>query len=521
MPFVTSSALNNLTVDGAFVYPQSPTPVAGQGIPTSLSGIVGTSSWGPLNTPVPFSDTASMYAAFGSYGACGQDPFSLVTEGQFAVAYSNNFLGVRVDNGASTAATAAIKDSGTTNGVTLTGLYTGATGNDISYSLQTGSASTSGAPTLTATIARLGYAPEVYPNLPNGATGGFAAALISAVNTGLPGVRGKSNLIVASVLGATSVLGFVATASPVSMTGGNNGAVVTSIEQIGVNGSVGSRTGIYALLGTGVQQFIMAGNSDSTQFAAQAAFAAANGTLAIAALPSGTTVAAAVTAKNTANYNSIYGVCLKDWVNFTDPSTGAIRLVSPLGVSLGVIASLPPEQSPGNKPVNGITNILSTEQANAYAQSDDQALEQAGIMYIRRGIERNQSLYGFWNGQNASTNWNSGTDTVAYTRMTNYLGGSIIGYLGPFVHELQSSAPNDQTRANAKAVLTGWLQGLQNAGRIAAYNVQLDNVINTTTTIADGLCLALVQVEYMAIIKVFLATLQGGQTLSLTTANTP
>lgn len=518
--FVTSAALNSLQVDGVYVYNQPPVPVAGQGINTSLAGIVGTASWGPLNTPTVFSDTASLYAAFGSFATAGisGQPFSLVTEGQFATNFSNNFLGVRVSDGTDSAATAALKDSSGTNGVTLTAKYSGTEGNSVGIVLATGSQSTSGAPTLTATLQRLGYAPEVYPNLTNPNAGGFAAALISAINNGISGVRPASQLCVASVLGSTSVTGYTATASPVSLSGGANGQNPTSSQQVGQDGTTG-RTGVYALRGTGVQQFILAGNSDSTQFATLAAFAASEGSLSIVCLPSGTSSTNAISAKQTANANSSNQTLLKDWMYFTDPVSGQQRLVSPMGEALGVIASLAPEQSPGNKPVAGMNNILSTERTGTpYSYAEAQQLETAGILYVTNPIPRG-AIFGFPHGQNCNPNFGSGSDTIAYTRMTNFLAASVVGLLGPFVGELQGTASNDPTRAAAKNVLSTFLNNLQRQGRISNFSVQLDNLNNTPSTIAQGFCLALVQVQYMGIIKFFMATLQGGQTVQISSGN--
>lgn len=510
---LSSATLNNLQVDGAYVYLQPPTPVAGAGISTSLAGIVGTASWGPLNQPLAFSDTASLYSQFGKSIS---DPFSLVTEGLFAVALSNNFLGVRVSDGTDVAATVSIKDSGGTNGVNVTAKYSGTEGNNISVVLATGSQSTAGAPTLTATITRQGYPSEVFPNLTNPTAGGFAVAFKNAVNNGISGVRGPSNLVVAALQG-TSVANFVASAG-VSLTGGTNGAGVSSTQQVGTDGTTG-RTGVYALRGMGVQQFIIAGNSDSAQYGNLATFAASEGSLAIAALPSGTSTTTALSTKQTANFNSINGVLVKDWLNFTDPTQNTQRLVSPLGEVLGLIAGLPPEASPCNKPVNGLTNFLSTERTGTpYSAAEQAQLEGAGIVYITNPIPRG-NVFGLPHGQNASGLQGTGQDTINYTRMSNFLAASIAGMIGPFVGELQGSSPNDPTRAAAKAVLTGFLQQLQNQNRISGFNVQLNLNNNTPTTIAQGYMLAYVQVQFMSTVRFFLVTLQGGASVQVSTGN--
>jgi hypothetical protein len=519
--FVSSAALNNLQVTGVYVYNQPPTPIPTQGIDTSLSGIVGSASWGPLDTPTAFSDPASLYAAFGSYATAAQDPFAITVDGLLALAFSKQFLGVRRSDGTDVAATVLIKDSGATNGVTLTGKYSGSEGNNISVSLAVGSNSTVAAPTLTPTIQRLGYPPEVFPNLSNSAAGSFQAAFIAAVNSGISGVCPKSKLVVATLSGSASVANYAVTVSPVTLAGGTNGGTLTSVQQIGVDGAVG-RTGVYTLRGTGVQQFILAGNTDATQFAPLSAFASAIGSLAVCAFPSGTSTTAAQTAKQTANLNSQNAAAVKDWVYFTDPTSGNSRFVSPLGEALGIIASLPPESSPANKPVQGCFNITGTERTGSpYSYEEMRELETAGILYVKQGMDRNASLYGLPHGQNSSGAFGSGTDTIAYTRMTNYLGASIPAMLGPFVGELQGTASNDPARSNAKAVLVSWLNGLKKQNRIDDFKVTLDLTNNTLTTIAQGYCIALVQVAYMGEIKFFLATLQGGSALQLSFGSVP
>jgi hypothetical protein len=526
--FVSSAALNTLQVDGVYVYAQAPTPVGGgQGIDTSLSGLDGTAAWGQPNVPTPFSGAADLFAKFGSL-ANNTGAYSLVREGWMSSVLASsigatfNGVGVRVTDGTDVAASVQLKDSGATNGVTLTAFYTGAEGNTINVLLSLGSNSTSGAPTLTATVQRGQYAPEVYPNLSNPTGGGFAVNLFNAVNNGIAGVCPKSAIVVATKNG-TSVANFTAMTAPVALTGGTNGNGVTTAQMIGTDGITG-RTGIYALRGSGVQQFILCGNSDPTAYATLQSFAASEGSLAVAALPSGTSTASAITTKQQNNCTSQNAALVKDWLYISDPVTGAQSLVSPLGEALGLISSLAPEQSPGNKPVQGCSNFLSTERTGTpYSGAEAQQLETAGILYFTNPIPRG-SVYGFPHGENASASavgLNAVTDTIAYTRMTNYLGASIPAILGPYIGELQSSRANDPTRSAAKAALTGFLQSLQDQGRIDTFNVTLDLTNNTPITIAQGYCCALVQVAYMNVIKFFLVTLQGGSAVQVGLGNVP
>lgn len=628
--FITSASLNNLQVDGAFVYNQPPMALPGLGVPTSLSGMVGTGSWGKPNTPLP-----ATAQNFGSYANCGADPYSIITEALFANALSNNNIAVRVTDQTDVAATATTTDSGGTNGVEFIAVNTGKDGDTISVTYQTGTNSTTSEPTLTAAIQRQGYAPEIYPNLTNPTGGGFAAALIDAVNNGITGTRGPSQLVTAVQAVAASTLAFNASTQPVYLSGGTNGAsfpavpaapaapaiavvgtagttqyqyevvasgngdsapspagqtstanatldssnyntvtwtavpgaikykilrqtggaggyqllatvsanvttlqdqgqytpsgytaatnVTPSQAQYGTDGIIG-RTGLFALKGTGIQQFILCGNTDSTQYANLATFGQSYGSLPIAAFPSGTDTETAKTTKQTGNFTSQYGAIVKDWLYFKDPNTGSQRLVSPLGEALGLIASLPPEASPGNKPIGGLTNFSQTERTGTpYDENEARELQGAGILYFTNPIPRGP-IYGFAHGQNASTSVvgvNNPTGNINYTRMMNYLGASIVGFLGPYVDELQGTSANDPTRAAAKTSLTQWLQTLKDQGRIDDYRVTLDLSNNTPLTIAEGFGIALVQVAIMNTVKFWLCTLQGGSAVQISFGNTP
>lgn len=92
---ITNTNLGNLQVDGVYIEPVL-VPPASPGPATGLLGIVGGANYGPVNQPTPFSDPASLFAAFGndtaSSHALSRAALSAMPEGQ-------NFLGVRVTDG--------------------------------------------------------------------------------------------------------------------------------------------------------------------------------------------------------------------------------------------------------------------------------------------------------------------------------------------------------------------------------------------------------------------------------------
>lgn len=511
MPILTSGSINSALQDGVYVFEIAPTPAAGLGVPTDPAGAVGPASWGPIGVPVPVSDTNSIYAAF---GLPTTDPNDLVTQLVLAAPYGNNFRAVRVagtSTHAAVAATGTISDTVPTVGVTLTAFYTGTVGNTVSIVLQAGSNSTSSNPTVTAILSRTGQPSETFPNLPSSSGGSFWANFVNAVNNGVNGVRGPSALVTATI--GTSV------APPVlgttTLSGGKNGDASQAGVMTGTDGSSLTRTGMYALRGTGIGQFILCGDTAPADYTAATTFGAQEGAVYGGVLPTGLDVNAAILAKNNANIANPYAVLLKDWVFFFDPVSQTKRLVSPDGVWLGLTASLPPEASPSNKPALGITNILGTEMTDVgrqYSLSELVALKQAGITAIYRPISRG-NVFGFINGVN--TYMVAGQDGVEYGRFTSYLARSVISILGPFVGELQGLSATDPTRMSAKAVLNQFFRQLSRANRVSAFSVQLDLTNNTQTTIAAGYLISAVNVTYMGVAHQIIVNLQGGVTVQI------
>ena len=505
---ITNSSLGSITVDGAYVVESSPLATAGAGVNSSLGAIVGTASWGPIGIPTPFSDTPSLYSAFGRSLAGANN---LVTEGYFACYSSNNFLGIRAVDGSQQFSTVTLTNAASAAAITINAKYTGVEGNYISILLSTGSNSTVSAPTMTAAVFRQGYASELYPNLPNSG-GTFWANLASALNNGISGTRPASNYVTATTVSATASA--VPTSGAIFLSGGANGdASITTAMLVGVAGS--SNPAMQNVPST-VFQFILAGCTDPTVFPTASAFAQSIGAIAVCAFPSGTSPSSAVSLRSANNGVSINLALVKDFINFFDPTINQQRLVSPLGEVLGLICSLPPEASPGNKPYgSGFTNFLNTDQLGVpYSYANLGILEQAGILTITNPIPRG-SVYGLPHGNNAS-----GTSGINYTRMTNYLAESLGALMGQFVGELQGTSPQDPTRNAARGVINGFMQQLLQQNRISAYNLVLDNSNNTNLLIGEGYMLATVQVQYLAAVQYFVLSLQGGQNIQINVTST-
>jgi hypothetical protein len=113
------------------------------GVATNILGLVGTATWGPVNSPTIIGDVNQYVASFGNIQPrkydMGTAAWAAILNG------ASNMRCVRVTDGSDTAATATI---GTT-GITIASKYTGSLGNGISAMLAAGTASGSWRVTVT------------------------------------------------------------------------------------------------------------------------------------------------------------------------------------------------------------------------------------------------------------------------------------------------------------------------------------------------------------------------------------
>src|SRR5581483_6834626 len=121
-----------LTVPGLSINVQAPPPANINGVPTNIGGIVGTATWGPVNSPVIAGgpNDASLW-----FGQPQNRKYDLMTHVVIASQLGlNNFRLVRVTDGTDVAATIAVL----TNCITLTAKYTGTLGNSLQASIGPG-----------------------------------------------------------------------------------------------------------------------------------------------------------------------------------------------------------------------------------------------------------------------------------------------------------------------------------------------------------------------------------------------
>lgn len=403
-----------------------------------------------------------------------------------------------------------------TTGITLTALYTGVLGNSIQAVIAAGS-QTGG---LTVTLIPPQGLAEVYPNIAGG--NNFWTSLQSAINNGMSGVRGPSQLVKAS--NANNAVGNP-TPATTTLSGGTDGrAGITTATLLGSDTAV-PRTGMYALRNQSpaVGVVWLAGCTDSAAWASILAFCTSEGCSTFAPFPTGTSTATATAAVATNGIHDPSFMYAKDWIYFFDTINNQMRLVSPVAVLAGMWMTYSPEQSPGNKPVNLVSGTERNPPGQAavpYTLSEIGQLANAGIMLITNPIPAG-SQFGSRHGQ--TTSLSAATAPAEYWRMTAYLARSLNSSLGGFVDQLQSAQPNDPLRAAVRAQLNSFMKELQGLGQIDSFAVVCafsaspsaspGMGINTPDSIAQHYLYALVQVKYLSSVRFFILSLQGGTTV--------
>ena len=293
--------------------------------------------------------------------------------------------------------------------------------------------------------------------------------------------------------------------------GGTDGAGITATNLVGAD--TGTRTGMYALRGTGASIAVLSDCDTSTTWTTQVSFGLSEGIYMIAAGPAGDTNSNAATVKATAGIDSYTLKLLQgDWILWADPVAGITRLVSPQGFVAGKLANLSPEQSSLNKPLYGIVGTQRSQLNQVYGSAELQALIQPGIDVITNPVPGG-NYFGVRAGHNSSTNPVTNGDN--YTRMTNYLAYTFNAGMGLFVGKLQSIQANDPLRRQVAATLSAFLQAMKEQGQIDDYSVICDLSNNTPNRIALGYLQADVKVRYLAVVEKFLINLEGGQSVQV------
>lgn len=505
MPIFDLGQLNTSALTAPDVYIQKIPPRTRyiNGVPTDILFKIGVGSWGAVNSPV--------ISAEDTFGPVTFRKYDLAT----AIAISaqvgaNNIRGVRVTDGTDVAASAALVDTAGSpvTGATLTAIYTGVVGNTLSAAISAGTKPS----TSKLTINRAGYASEVYDNIA-GSGSALWAAIVSAVNNGQTGLRGPSQLCVATIGSSSAAPKVVG----IALTGGTDGASgVDDAMLVGTDGVIpADRTGMYAVRGAGAQVGNLIDLVDSTQWPNIAAFADEEGIYIPVTGDVGAsyaTVSAALVSAgaDTPSLKPIVG----DWVFWQDNVNGVLRLISPATFAAAKLANLAPHLSTLNQRLAAVVGTQRTSQNQPYSTAEIGAVATSRLDVITNPCPGGP-YYGFRTGRNASSDPTRNGDN--YTRMTNYLALTMAAAFGYVIGQPQTK----DLRTEVEGSMDAFLWNLVFAGMIGDVNggppfsVEIDAANNPDSQVALGYMQAAVQVKYLSIVWFFLVNLEGGQTVSV------
>lgn len=527
---VSSTNPGNFRKDGAYVDPQSAQPNLPAGPASNVVAIVGAGSWGKPNLPLPASDSTSAQAAIGQKTSVNKSALREWLSALGAVPNSGiQALFVRVTDGTDAEAVMDLLDSQSTPAPVLIGtaVCSGSDGNfaSIRADLQSGTLTTS--PVFVVTVYGLpGTKPLVYPNIIGYATVGgaydaatFKANALAALNGTAPNTSPNPYFVFTA--GSSTSAPNVGTVF--AATGGTDGdSGVTDATTQGVSEGVSS-TGMYVLSKQiAGAQLVLAAFDTVADFANVAQFAFQEGAFGWETFPAGTDTTDAVSAKTENNMsNDSMGVVM-DWDEVFDTYQGKSILVSPIGAVAGIVASLPPQQYPGNNPTTGVSGITTTERLELGAIDDSEAAQRQsnGILYI--GVTPNGVL-GLPHGLTSSG------IQINVVRMRNYVAygaGTIMGkYVGAMLETNLPIAQADESdpRIQCQAALLQWGATMTQPGNrmLAAFNVILNDTNNTPATMEEAFLIATILGTTLTGVQFALAVVQVGNTVQIQTSPLP
>lgn len=318
--------------------------------------------------------------------------------------------------------------------------------------------------------------------------------------------------------------------NPLTLSGGTDGAAgVTDATLMGQD--IVPRKGMYALRNANVDCFTLCDMGTVANLAAIVSFGIQETAMPIFASPSGDTIANALATRINAGVDSPwFWYILGDWPSFYDSFNQVTRLINPSAIGIGICGNLSPQQSPLNKPLQGVSSTQRATLGQTYSEAELSLINTGGIDTILAPPTSPGGYYfSFATGRNASSN--TAAQGVEYTRMTNFLiRAAQSKAAGSFVGQLQSIQPNDQTRSNAKALFDGFSAqlassqvglGINGQGMIdRPWLVQCDLLNNPPNLQALGYLFLYWQVRYLNVIRYFVIKFQGGGNVTVSVQST-
>jgi hypothetical protein len=419
-----------------------------------------------------------------------------------------------------TASGATLAGGGVT-ALTLTGKYSGVLGNQIQVSIQNGTKPGS----YLVNIVFPGLAPAQYNNI-SGAGNTFWVNLAAAINNG-NNSQGPSTVVTAT---AGALTGAPVLSTPVTLSGGTDGGSITDATLMGQD--VLPRKGMYVLRNQNVDSFTLCDMSTIANYAAIASFGLQETCLPIFGTVSGDSISNALSTRTNSGIDTPwFWLIIGDWPTWYDSYNQVSRLINPSAFGIGIVGNLSPQISPLNKPLQGISATQRTTSGQNYSDAELSLINLGGIDAIMGPLSSPGGYYfSFATGRNASSN--TAANGVEYTRLTNFLIRTAQSKAaGSFVGKLQSIQPNDQTRAQAKALFDGLSSqlaspqvglGINGQGIIdAPWSVVCDLTNNPPNLQAQGYLFLYWQVRYLNTIRYFVVKFQGGGNITVNVQNTP
>ena len=498
MPVFQAGSVNTtaIVVPDLYIQIQPPQALRLNGVPSNVVGVVGTSTWGPVGTPVIIAGMSDYDREFGRMQARLHDAGTIVACAIMQGAA--DFRVVRVTDGTDVPAVLDVANAGE-----FAAVCTGSLGNSIRVSVSSGSR----ANTHRAVIGFPGRVPEVFDNIPDAT---FWVSLATAVNGGQSLARPASQVIRFTPVAVPSAP--VATTTYV-LAGGTDGDAVASADLVGSDSD--PKTGMYALRDSKASIVALADLTDPLTLTTQAAYGASEGCYMIAAGPPGQSIADAKTAKRNAGLDNTSVMMFHgDWLYFSDPVSQTVRLVSPQGFAAGIYGNLSPEQSGLNKQLFGIvgsqrTGVVAAGSARRWSTAELAELFREGIDIIT-----NPAPGGFYwairGGFNSSTDAAVNGDN--HPRLVNYISYTLNAGMGRYVGRVISPTLFD----NIRSTLAAFLGSMKLAGMIQGFTVKCDKQNNPDSQTEMDFVQADVAVRFNGINKKFLVNLEAGQTVRVT-----
>lgn len=513
----TSVSFETATLSGSVTMGDtvSITATPATGPPFTLSYTVAIQN-GPAGLPTLSQIAAGLAAVGNANPVASAAGFTFDSNGAVVDIYGT-LTGWTFSSNVSGAATEVVT-LGTTSGaipqITFTSFYTGSYGNVATVQLTNGSAVGS----LKIIVSMPGFRPEVFDSI-QGSGNQLWVNAANAINSGQSGVRGPSQLVVASA--GISGAGVIA-AAPKLLAGGTDGATGVGMVQM-IGSDAIPRTGIYALRGQGCSVINIIDLADNTAWATILAFALSEGVFCGDASVVGDTISNFTTTLANSGVDSPwFKAMLGDWIYWFDTVNGVQRLLSPMTFWAAGRAALRPQMSMLNQPILGIVATQKSQSGTVYTTADLSVLI-AGRGDVIANPSPGGPYFSCQSGRNASSN--PAIRGENYTMLTDYFvasmgpaAGTIVGMLQTATQRLQAKAMFDAFFSTQAATQPdGGPPLIGNADGTQPWQVVLNDSNNPPAQVALGYEVISIKLQYLSVIEYLFVNLEAGQTVSIQT----